>query len=105
MSLTVRLFYFYSDPEFDIPFAEALYSNVTFIESFYNALSKNGILVMQLGESSDIWKPDETYSKHKNRVATTKLLEKVGFESVHAYEEVRSFCGVQECCLLNRFMC
>ena len=83
------LFHLHSDPESEIPFAKALYSNVTFMQSFYNSLSDDGILVMQLGESADLDDPDETYSKYKNRVAAVKLLEHVGFESIHAYEEVR----------------
>jgi len=58
------------------------------MQSFYNALGPRGVLVMQLGESPDFTDPDETYSKHKNRVSVMKLLEKTGFESVHTYEEV-----------------
>ena len=81
-----------SDPESEIPFAKALYGNVTFMQSIYDSLSDDGILVMQLGESADFDKPDETYSKWKNRVAAVQLLERVGFESTHAYEEVRYQC-------------
>jgi hypothetical protein len=82
----------HSDPESEIPFAKALYSNAKFMQSFYDSLSDDGILVMQLGESAVLEDPDETYSKYKNRVAVVKLLERVGFESIHAYEEVRDQC-------------
>ena len=62
------------------------YSNM---RAFYNALSEDGIIVMQLGEAPEVWHPDETHSKFKNRAAAIRLLEEVGFESIHAYEEVR----------------
>lgn len=81
-----------SDPESEIPFAKALYSNMTFMQSFYDSLSDEGILVMQLGEAADFDSPDETHSKFKNRVAAVNLLERVGFESIHAYEEVSDHC-------------
>jgi spermidine synthase len=78
-----------SDPKSAIPFAKALYSNETFTKSFYDSLSDDGILVMQLGQAADQRNPDETHSKYKNRVKTVNLLEKVGFRSILAYEEVR----------------
>jgi hypothetical protein len=57
--------------------------------AFYNAMPSDGIMIMQLGETPQLFAADETRSKFKNRAATEKLLEEVGFESVHAYEEVR----------------
>ena len=71
-----------------IPYADAHYSVGANVRAFYNALSDDGILVMQLGESPEAWHPDETHSKFKNRAAAIRLLEEVGFESIHAYEEV-----------------
>jgi len=58
------------------------------MEAFYNSLSDDGVLVMQLGESPEVWNADETHSKYRNRASTMELLEQVGFESIHAYEEV-----------------
>lgn len=78
----------YSDPEANVPFAKMLYSNIAVMQSFYDALSDNGVFVMQLGESSNHGDPSETNSFAKNRAATTGLLEEVGFESIHAFEEV-----------------
>ena len=72
------------------------------MQSFYNSLSKNGVIVMQLGESPEIRNADETFSKHRNRVATTRLLEKAGFESIHTYEEVRKSYRARHCCFLPR---
>jgi len=77
-----------SDPESDIPFSKVLYSNVKFMQTFFDSLSDDGILAMQLGEAPDWDSADETYSQFKNRAATTRLLEDVGFESIHTYEEV-----------------
>jgi len=77
-----------SDPESEVPFAQALYGNDKFMRAFFNSLSDDGILVMQLGEAPKALSPDETHSKFKNRATTTKLLAKLGFESIHAYEEV-----------------
>ena len=80
-----------SDPESEIPFSKALYSNLVFLEAFYESLTEEGILVMQVGESPELWNADETRStKYQNRAATIELLEKVGFESIHAYEEVKT---------------
>ena len=78
-----------SDPESEIPIAIELCGNVTFMRSFYNSLSDDGILVMQLGESACQEEPDETYSRYKNHVMAVNLLECMGFESIQAYEEVR----------------
>jgi spermidine synthase/S-adenosylmethionine/arginine decarboxylase-like enzyme len=79
------------DPESEIPFSKALYSDKTLMEAFNNAMPSDGIIIMQLGETPQLFAADETRSKFKNRVVTEKLLEEVGFESVHAYEE--SHCG------------
>jgi hypothetical protein len=83
-----------SDPESEVPFAEALYDNIAFMKSFYDSLSKSGVLVMQLGQSPNVRDPDETQSKHKNRSKVMRLLEDVGFKSIHTYEEVSiSWCN------------
>ncbi len=93
----------YSDPEANVPFAKLLYSNNAVMQSFYDALSDDGVFVMQLGESSVHNSPSETNSFAKNRAATTRLLEEVGFESIHAYEEVSGFCVfiVNRCMILS----
>lgn len=77
-----------SDPESDVPFARALYGNDRFMRAFYNSLSEDGILVMQLGEAPTFDSPDETHSKFRNRAATISLLEDLGFGSIHEYDEV-----------------
>ena len=80
----------YRGAESETPYAEAFYSNVTFMQSFYNSLSDDGVLVLQLGESPEAWAAGELLSGDKNRVAALSLLETVGFESIHVFEEVSS---------------
>ncbi len=77
-----------SDPESDIPFAKMLYSNDAVMQAFFDSLSKDGLLVMQLGESPSSKAAAEANTAAKNRAATTDLLTRVGFESIHTYEEV-----------------
>jgi hypothetical protein len=79
------------DPESDVPFARALYGNEQFMRAFYNSLSEDGIVVMQLGQAPTFDLPDETHSKFRNRAATIRLLEDLGFGSIHEYEEAH--CG------------
>ena len=58
------------------------------MRAFFDSLSDDGILIMQLGQAPKEYAPDEMLSRYKNRATTTKLLAKLGFESIHAYEEV-----------------
>lgn len=66
-----------------------LYSNDLFMKAFYDSLSEDGILVMQLGQSPEHVSANEANTIYKNRLVTTDLLSRVGFESIHAFEEVR----------------
>lgn len=92
----------YSDPESDIPFAKMLYSNDAVMQAFFDALSKDGILVMQLGESPSPYAAAEANTKAKNRAATTDLLARVGFQSIHTYEEVSRYGFVSLILTYNR---
>ncbi len=56
----------------------------------YNALTDDGIVVMQLGVTPDLEDTADQYSKSKNRAKLTNGLSKIGFESLHAYEEVNA---------------
>jgi len=89
----------FSDPESDVPFAQVLYGNDAVMQSFYDSLTDDGILVMQLGESSTYRSASEMYTRSKNRATTTELLTRVGFQSIHAYEEVSSFVGSSASCV------
>uniref|UniRef100_A0A7S2HCC7 PABS domain-containing protein n=1 Tax=Helicotheca tamesis TaxID=374047 RepID=A0A7S2HCC7_9STRA len=78
------------DPQMKIPFAEVLYQDPTFLTSIYNALSDEGIIVMQLGDAPTINDPSDEIGRNTNRAKITELLGKVGFESMHVYEEFHS---------------
>jgi hypothetical protein len=77
----------FRDPESEIPFARALYDNDSFMSALFNALSESGILMMQLGEAADVQEPPESLTKARNRATIRHLLARVGFESLHVYEE------------------
>lgn len=57
---------------------------------------------MQLGQAPDEYAPDEMFSLYKNRAKTTTLLAKLGFESIHAYEEVSAHVSCLACSLFFR---
>lgn len=77
------------DPQDSIPFAEILYSNQVFTKALYNALEDDGLIIMQLGEAPFLEDPADESTKSIHRSSLIKQLENVGFESMHAYSEVR----------------
>lgn len=81
------------DPQDNIPFADLLYTNIEFLQSLYNSLSTDGIIVMQLGEAPTIHSPPEKVSRNSKRGKLMEILSKAGFKSMHIYEE--SHCGFQ----------
>ena len=68
------------------------------MKALFNALSEDGILMMQLGEAAIPGEPSETISKYRNRDTMRNLLRRVGFQSLHVYDEVSismgKSCGV-----------
>ena len=78
------------DPQDNIEFADALYNNNVFLGSLYRALTDDGVLVLQLGESSHNSDPSEQ-TNNKNRHHIMNMIEDIGFQSMHIYEE--SHCG------------
>ena len=83
----------HSDPEDDIPFAEMLYNDEDFVETLYNSLTDNGVIVLQLGEAPGEEDPGEQFTKSSRRQTLINLLEKVGFETMHFFED--SNCGFE----------
>jgi len=75
------------DPQDNVPFADMLYTDKAFIKTLYNALSEDGIIVMQLGDSPTITDPPEEFSKNSKRNFVMNVLGEVGFDHVHVYEE------------------
>jgi len=79
------------DPQDDVPFAEILYMHDHFFHSLYKALSEDGIMVLQLGVAPFADNPSDSMTRDYKRDYLSKSLEKVGFESIHLYEEAH--CG------------
>ena len=79
------------DPEDNVEFAKTLYNNDIFLESMYNALTDDGVLILQLGEAPGLVDAAENLTHNKNRHHVMRIVENLGFESMHVYEE--SHCG------------
>ena len=75
---------------FQLLFTHSLYDNIEFLEAMYNGMTENGVIVMQLGESPGYSDPADTVGRDEKRAGITRLLEEVGFESIHVYEESHS---------------
>lgn len=73
------------DPHDDVEFAVALYNNKKYITSLYNALSEDGILVVQVGESPSLNDAAEEITMYKNRAIMIKQLSELGCESITIY--------------------
>jgi len=72
------------DPQDDVPFADILYANEAFFKTLYNALSDDGIIVLQLGEAPDVNSPPDRLSINRKREFVLQTLSKL-FTSVHLY--------------------
>jgi hypothetical protein len=77
------------DPQNQIDFVDALYSDGPFLRSLFDALQPNGIVTAQVGQAASLSDPPEDYSINKNRLKFIQSLISLGFETVRSYEEVR----------------
>jgi len=75
------------DPQDNVPFADVLYNNQAFLQALYNALSEDGMIVLQLGEAPSLKDPAEDFSRDSRRNMLANSLSDVGFKSLHMYEE------------------
>ena len=66
------------DPTDNVPFATLLYNNDVFLRSLYTGLTKNGMLVMQLGKVPSNLDPSESFSKNMSRLKVMEFLEDLG---------------------------
>ena len=64
-----------------------LYNDYDFVETLYNSLTDNGLIVLQLGEASSYTDPAEHFSKSSRRSFLIDLLEEVGFQTMHFFED------------------
>ena len=78
------------DPQDQVPFATALYGNIDFLQALYDGMTDDGVIVMQLGASPHFDNPADVVGRHEKRAAITRLIEDVGFRSIHIYEEGHS---------------
>ena len=75
------------DPEDKVEFAQGLYKDQTFWRSLQEALSDDGILVMQLGGSPTNSEFGEQFGAYSNRADLFDTIVKVGLSTLHLYEE------------------
>mmetsp|Transcript_24003 Transcript_24003/g.47680 ORF Transcript_24003/g.47680 Transcript_24003/m.47680 type:complete len:728 (+) Transcript_24003:116-2299(+) len=75
------------DPNDDHPFAKVLYTDDGYVTSLYDALTEDGILVVQVGEASEIDDAADENGDFENRSTMIKMLDAIGFKSIHIYEE------------------
>eukprot|EP00814_Leptocylindrus_danicus_P016284 CAMPEP_0116011706 /NCGR_PEP_ID=MMETSP0321-20121206/4714_1 /TAXON_ID=163516 /ORGANISM="Leptocylindrus danicus var. danicus, Strain B650" /LENGTH=621 /DNA_ID=CAMNT_0003480963 /DNA_START=20 /DNA_END=1882 /DNA_ORIENTATION=+ len=76
------------DPMFVIPeFADKLYSSGEFMQTLFDALKDDGVLIMQLGISPSSGNTDEYNSPTKQRSEVIDIITVLGFQSMHLYEE------------------
>jgi hypothetical protein len=80
-----------SDPQDNVIFAKFLYSNDDFTGALYNALTDEGVMIMQLGQSPSHDNVPDEMSKFHMRASLEHDLIRFGFESLHQYEEVRCY--------------
>ena len=87
-----------SDPDADFDLRDALYSDGRFLRSLYDALSEDGVLVVQIGKSPANGEPAGTMGPGRYRTSLIGQLERLGFKSMHIYHEVRVY-------VFFRFLC
>ena len=90
-SLSLLLKYI-RDPQNAVDFVEALYGDGPFMNSLYNSLTDNGVLLTQVGEAVSVGDISETYPGNFNyqRAQYESGLINQGFEVVMQYDEPRA---------------
>lgn len=78
------------DPNDAPEIAEMLYQSDNFIGSLYKALTEDGILTVQVGETPWYASASDEVSVFANRAIIIRKLQEVGFKSIHIYEESHS---------------
>lgn len=68
------------DPDDDVPFAQVLYTSNDFLNSLYNALTDEGILVVQVGRSPTFGQAADETGAFVNRHVLINKLDEVGFK-------------------------
>ena len=68
------------DPNDDHPFAKVLYTDDGYVTSLYDALTDDGILVVQVGEAPKPRSPSDENGDFENRSTMIKMLDAIGFK-------------------------
>eukprot|EP00985_Skeletonema_marinoi_P014403 scaffold7297_cov120-Skeletonema_marinoi.AAC.1 len=68
------------DPNDDHPFAKVLYTDDGYVTSLYDALTEDGILVVQVGEAVNSRSPSDENGDFENRSTMIKMLDVIGFK-------------------------
>ncbi len=82
------------DPQDNVPFAKILYTDEVFVESLYDALSDDGVMVFQLGGAPYGSDPPDEHTWSARRKDLIKLLEDVGFVDLRIYQDAN--CGFSD---------
>ena len=68
------------DPNYDVDFVVELYTSDTYIQSLYNGLTSDGILVVQVGMAPRVNSPADEAGPFVNRSMMKEKLAKAGFK-------------------------
>jgi hypothetical protein len=77
----------------------ALYTDAAFYQALFNSLSPDGLLLSQIGQSSEPDDPPEDHSIDRHLAGFTNGLSAQGFESIREYSEVRTGEKRMICCI------
>jgi spermidine synthase len=75
------------DPSTVVAFSDVLYKSNDLVLSLYNSLTKNGLFVIQCGQSSHATDPPVTHLQDDQVHTLVSNFEAVGFESMQKYDE------------------
>lgn len=70
-----------------VAFSDILYKNSNLIDSLYNALTENGVMVMQEGEDDSFNEPPYTHWKDDQTLSVLQNLKDAGFQTIIEYSE------------------
>jgi len=76
-----------------VTIVDGLYKDNDFVDSLYNGLTKDGVYVVQLGESDSLQDPSLDMGPARDTAHMINALQNAGFESMHIYDEGHSHFG------------
>lgn len=83
------------DPGDKVEFSDMLFDNSKLAETFFRALTPDGIFLSQTGEEEDLDDPNPLWTSDKHTILFQRNLAKVGFSRIYGYEEASTrFSGI-----------